>query len=125
MSYKNLEIWKLARELVIETHKMTVNELPKYEMFEVGNQIRRSSKSTKSNIVEGYGRRRYKQEYIRFLIYALSSNDETIDHLETLFETKSLTNENLYKSLHKRFNILGKMLNKFIQSVEKEHMSVK
>lgn len=71
---------------------MSLNELPKFEMYEVGSQIRRSSKSVKSNIVEGYGRRYYKQEFIHHLIISLASNDETIDHLETLFETKSLTN---------------------------------
>jgi len=88
LSYKNLEIWQIARELVIDIHKMTLNKLPKFEMFEEGSQIRRSSKSVKSTIVEGYGRRRYKQEFIRFLTYALGSNDETIDHLETLLNQK-------------------------------------
>jgi four helix bundle protein len=81
MSYKNLEIWGLAREVVIDIHKMTLSNLPAFEMFEEGRQIRKSSKSVKSSIVEGYGRRRYKQEFIRFLTYAISSNDETIDHL--------------------------------------------
>ncbi len=60
MSYKNLDIWKLSRELVIDIHKMTLTELPKFEMYETGSQIRRSSKSVKANIVEGYGRRSYK-----------------------------------------------------------------
>ena len=55
-------------------------------MFEEASQIRRSIKSVKSTIVEGYGRRYYKQEFIRFLHYAIASNDETIDHLETLFD---------------------------------------
>jgi four helix bundle protein len=104
---------------------MTLNELPKFEMYETGSQIRRSSKSIKSNIVESYGRRRYKQEFIHFLIYALSSNDETNDHLDTLFETKYLRNEMLYNALHSRLELLGKKLNKFIQSVEKEHVSIK
>jgi four helix bundle protein len=93
MSYKKLEIWQLARELVIDIHKMTLSELPKFEIYEEGSQIRKSSKSVKSTIVEGYGRRRYKQEFIRFLTYALASNDATIDHLETLFETESLKNK--------------------------------
>lgn len=74
---------------------MTLTKLPKFERFEEGGQIRRSVKSVKSTIVEGYGRRRYKQEFIRFLIYAIASNDETIDHLETLFETESLTDKEL------------------------------
>ena len=58
-------------------------------------------------------------------MFSLSSNDETIDQLETLYETKSFKNEALYNNLNKRLIILGKKLNKFIQSVEKEHMSVK
>jgi len=73
MSYKNLEIWQLARELVIDIHEMTLNKLPKFEMFEEGSQIRRSIKSVRSTIVEGYGRRRYKQEFLRFLCYAIAS----------------------------------------------------
>lgn len=82
-------------------------------------------KSVKSNIVEGYGRRRYKQEFIRFLTYSHASCDETIDHLETLFETGSLDDEKLYKDLHDRLNTLGAKLNRFIQKVESTHLSVK
>ncbi|MBU0560902.1 MAG: four helix bundle protein [Bacteroidetes bacterium] len=125
MSYRNLEIWSLSREIVIQIHKMTLNDIPKFEMFEDGSQIRRSSKSTNSNIVEGYGRRNYKQDYIRFMIYALSSNDETINHLETLFETESLKSAELYNSLIEQLNLLGKKLNVFIQSLQKYHMSEK
>ena len=36
MSYKKLEIWQLARELVIDMHKMTLEKLPKFEMYEEG-----------------------------------------------------------------------------------------
>ena len=125
MSYKKLEIWQLARELVIDIHKMTINELPKFEMYEEGSQIRKSIKSAKSTIVEGYGRRRYKQEYIRFLTYAIGSTYETTDHLETLFETESLRDEKLYKNLHKRVNLLGKKLIRFQEAVEKGHLSEK
>ena len=125
MSYKNLEIWQLARELVIDIHKMTLERLPKYEMFEEGSQIRKSVKSVKATIVEGYGRRRYKQEFIRFLHYAIGSNDETTDHLETLFETNSLEDEILYDELHERLEMMGRKLNMFIQAVESGHMSKK
>jgi four helix bundle protein len=125
MNYKDLEVWQLARELVIDIHKMTLHKLPGFEMFEEGRQIRRSIKSVKSTIVEGYGRRRYKQEFIHYLTYAISSNDETIDHLETLFETESLKEKQLYVSLHNKLEILGKKLNLLIQSVEKGHISKK
>ena len=97
MSYRGLEIWALARQMAIAVHRMTLQDLPKFEMYEEGSQIRRSAKSVSANIVEGYGRRRYKLEFIRFLVFAHSSCDETIDHL------------------------LGRKLNVFIDSVERLH----
>ncbi|MBI5730548.1 MAG: four helix bundle protein [Ignavibacteriales bacterium] len=123
MSYKNLEIWKLAKEIVIEIHEMSLQKLPKHEMYEVGSQIRRSSKSVKSNIVEGYGRRYYKQEFIHHLIIAIASNDETLDHLETLYETKSLSDEKFYQELHSKIELLGRKINSFIQAVKEDHKS--
>ena len=119
MSYKNLEIWVRSREISVIIHKMTLNDLPKFEMYEVGSQIRRSSKSIRSNIVEGYGRRRYVMEFIRFLTFSIASNDETIDHLETLYETESLKDKALYDDLHDKLEILGKKLNLFIQAIER------
>ncbi len=119
MSYKKLEIWERARDISIAIHKMTLTELPKFEMYEEGSQIRRSSKSVRSNIVEGYGRRRYVMEYIRFLSFSIASNDETIDHLETLFETGSLNSKIVYDELHDKLDILGKKLNLFIQAIER------
>lgn len=120
MSYKKLEVWQLARELSIEIHAMTLT-LPKFEQFEEAQQIRRSSKSVRSTIVEGYGRRFYKADYIKFIIYALSSNDETIDHLETLFETKSLTDIDLYNQIYQKAILLGKKLNNFLRAIQDQH----
>jgi four helix bundle protein len=68
MSYKKLNIWQLSRLLAIDIHEMSL-KLASHERFEVGSQIRRSIKSVKANIVEGYGRRRYKKDYIRFLLF--------------------------------------------------------
>ncbi len=63
-SYRDLEVYKLSKALAIRIHKMSL-QLPKFKLFEEGGQIRRSSKSTTSMIDEGYGRRRYKAEFIR------------------------------------------------------------
>ena len=115
----------MSRQLVIDVHRMTLTKLPKFEMFEEGGQIRRSMKSVKSTMVEGYGRRRYKQEFIKFLPYSLASCDETTDHLETLFETGSLPDQPLYDDLHQRLIRLGKQINNFTQSVERAHLSEK
>ncbi len=125
MNYRNLEVWQLARELVIAIHGMTLTKLPKFEMFEEGSQIRRSIKSVKSNIVEGYGRRRYKQEFIRYIDYALASCDETADHLDTLVATKSLTDRVTIEELTPKLDELGRKLNLFLQSIERNHISQK
>jgi four helix bundle protein len=125
MSYRDLEVWQLARDASIEVHRMTLRSLPHFELHEVGSQIRRSAKSVRANIVEGYGRRRYKAEFIRFLIFAQASCDETTDHLETLHETSSLQDEESFERLHTLLQTLGRKLNLFIQSVERNHRSEK
>lgn len=123
MDYKDLEVWQLARDLSIDIHHMTLHELPKFEMYEEGSQIRRSSKSIRANIVEGYGKRRYKMEFVRHLTYALGSARETEDHLNTLWETGSLTNEPLYQDLCVRMNTTIAKLVAFTRGVEQNHES--
>jgi four helix bundle protein len=54
-SYRHLEIYQESKKLAIEIHKMSL-KLPKFKIYEEGGQIRRSSKSVTSMIVEGYGR---------------------------------------------------------------------
>ena len=125
MNYRNLEVWQIAKELVVAIHEMTLTRLPKFELFEEGAHIRRSSKSVKSNIVEGYGRRRYKQEFIRYIDYALASCDETTDHLDTLVATTSLKDSQLADELNAKLDELGRKLNLFLQSIERRHISEK
>ncbi len=116
-SYQDLDIYKESKELAIQVHKMTLL-LPKFEMFEEAGQIRRSSKSITSMIVEGYGRRRYKADFIKYLVFAQAECDETIVHLGFLKETGSLDKEEVYQSLYSGYEVLSKKINKFIQWVE-------
>lgn len=104
--------------LSTEVHRMTLDQLPKFELYEQGSQIRRSAKSIRANIVEGYGRRRYQADYIRFLTYAFASCLETEDHLETLHESGSLKDAAIFGSLFDKTQILGRKLNKFIQAID-------
>ncbi len=114
-SYKDLDVYKLAYNLAIEIHHMTMT-LPNYELYEQGSQVRRSSKSIKDNIAEGYGRRRDKAEFIRFLIFAHSSCDEAISQLNMISEIHFQDNPLI--ELINNYDELGAKLNKFIQYVE-------
>lgn len=125
MSYRKLEVWQLAKELSSEIHRMSLDCVPKFGRYEEGSQIRRSMKSVRANSVEGYGRRRYKYDFIRFLTYAHASCDETIDHLETLHETSSLNDSARYDRLHEQLDRLGGRPNLFIRSVASQHLSVR
>lgn len=116
-SYRELDIYNDSKKLAIEVHKLTL-VLPKFELYEEGSQIRRSSKSVTAMIVEGYGRKRYKADFIKYLIYAQAECDETIVHLDFLFETESLRDKNKYDDLRSRYDLLSKRINKFIQWVE-------
>ncbi|WFB69080.1 four helix bundle protein [Chryseobacterium sp. WX] len=115
MSYRNLDIYKIAFDLFLKTHKASLL-LPKYELFELGSQLRRSSDSVITNIAEGYGRSTYRNDYIRFLIYSHASNDETINHLEKIMilypnfflEFETLRNE--YNTLGGKINIYKKLV---------------
>ena len=114
-SYKDLEIYQMAYKLALEVHKMSLT-LPKYELYEQGSQVRRSSKTIKDSIVEGFGRRRYKNDFVKFLIYSQSSCDETISQLNMISEIHF--QDNPISNLIDEYDILGKKINKFIQYVE-------
>lgn len=115
-SYKDLDIYQLAYGQAIKVHRMTM-DLLKYELYEQGSQVRKSTKSIKDNIVEGYGRRRYKDDFIRFLVYAHASCDEAISQL-TMINELHFSNTGL-NELIEEYNLLGGKINKFIQYVEK------
>jgi four helix bundle protein len=121
-SYRDLEIYKEAKRLAVEVHALTLT-LPKFEMYEEGSQVRKSSKSVPAMIVEGYGRKRYKADFIKYLTYAIAECDETIFHLEMLMDTKSLRQTERGQEIINSYDILSKRINKFIQWVE-EHFNV-
>ena len=117
-SYRDLEIYQLSYKLAVQIHKFSLT-LPKYELYEEGSQIRKSSKGITSCIVEGYGRRRYKADYIRFLTYAHASCDETILHLNFINDTHQLDDKEI-KYFLDNYDELGLKINKYIQYVESE-----
>lgn len=117
-SYKDLEIYNLSYDLAIKVHKMSL-KLPNYEMYEEGSQLRRSSKGVASCIVEGYGRKKYKADFIKFLTYSHASCDETILHLKFIKDTHCRDEQEI-QSYIDAYNELGSKINKFIQYVETE-----
>ncbi len=65
--------------------------------------------------------RRYKNEFIHYLFRAYGSAEETIDHLDFLFETKSLKDETNYHELHSEYDKLCGKIMRYIQAVDREY----
>jgi four helix bundle protein len=120
-SYKDLEIYQEAKALAVNVHQCSMS-FPKFELFEEGSQVRRSSKAIAALIAEGFGRRRYKAEFIKYLVYALAECDETMVHLDFLHETGSMKVE-AYRELTNRYDQLGRRLNKFTQWVVRQFVA--
>ena len=71
MNHKELDVWKEAMILVEEIYELT-KSLPKEELFNLSNQIRRAAVSVPSNISEGCARKSDK-ELLNFCFIALGS----------------------------------------------------
>ncbi|MEM0519011.1 four helix bundle protein [Aequorivita flava] len=113
-SYKDLDIYNLAFEYSIEVHHVSL-KMPKFELYEQGSQLRRSSKSIKDNIIEGYGRKAYKNDFIKFLTYSHASLLECKGQLETI---KELYNIPEIPDLIIKYDNLGAKIFTFIKYVE-------
>jgi four helix bundle protein len=114
-NYRDLEIYQIAFVLAKKVHIASL-KLPSFELYEQGSQIRRSSKSIKDQIAEGYGRRRYKSDFIKFLIYAQSSCDETTSQLEMIHQLYPELSD--FHKIFQEYDNLGKKINSYIQYVE-------
>ena len=115
----DLQIYRSAHELGTSAHRLSL-QLPKYELYETGRQLRRAAKFVSANLVEGYGRRRYKAEYLRFLIFAKASLDETKEHLLYIQDCHPELQPAVIP-LWGADDALGCRFHRFMQSVEAHH----
>ena len=56
---------------------------------------------------------------MKFLICSGASNDDTRDHLEDLYNTKSLIDKGLYNRLHDKIGLPGMKIKHYDEWVEK------
>ena len=82
------DAYQLAHKLAIEVHRMTL-ALPHFEEHEEASRLRRSSKAIPVNAAQVFGRKGDDPMYLRFMIWANASCDETIEHLKLLADTGS------------------------------------
>jgi len=74
MIHKNMDVWKLSMDLVINVYEKT-SKFPVEERFGLAQQMRRAAVSIPSNIAEGAARKS-PNEFVQFLYIALGSLSE-------------------------------------------------
>jgi hypothetical protein len=60
-TFEDLDVYKAAREFRKEMYGIT-RQLPGFEKFDLGSQIRRAAVSLTNNIAEGHGRFHYLEQ---------------------------------------------------------------
>ena len=115
-SYKELEVWQKAINLVVEIYK-TTKDFPQTERYALADQVQRSAISIPANIAEGWGRRSTK-EYIHFLTVARGSLMELETHM-VIAEKLGYLREEYVRGNRNEMESIGMMLNRLIQSLSK------
>jgi four helix bundle protein len=115
--FRDLKVYQLSYQLALEIFEIT-KEYPKEELYSLTDQIRRSSRSTPSNIAEAWRRRRYPKSFVNKLTDSLTEESETEVWLDFSKDLKYISKEKHSYFLEK-YNEVARMLSAMIDSPKK------
>ncbi len=110
-NFQELKVWQKAHQLVLEIYK-TTKKFPSEEKFSLVDQIKRSSSSIPTNIVEG-NERKTKNEFIQFLYISKGSCAETKYHLLLSKDLNYISDQD-YEKLNQQLTEISKMISSLI-----------
>ena len=111
--YRDLWVYERSYQLALEIHRIT-QKFPAYERRELGSQLRRAAVSVPVNVAEGYGRKRFAEDFKRFLVISLGSCNEVAVLLD-LGRDLGYLSEAVHTNLKQRYEEIGKGLHKLVQ----------
>ncbi len=89
-------------------------KLPKYEAYDLAQQMRRASKSIPANIAEEYSKRRTAKDFKLYLAHAMGSANEMVVHIRMAVQLGYCGAEES-GGLIEGYSVVGKQLNRLIQ----------
>lgn len=107
-TFRDLLVYKQAYRLALEISTLS-RAFPREEQYELGRQIRRSSRSVAANIVEGWTKRSSVAEFKRHLVIASGEAAETKFWLD-LAADEWLAKRESCRHLEGEYSKLGMML---------------
>ena len=115
-SYKDLEVWQKAMDMVVMCYQTTRN-FPKNEVYGLASQLQRAAVSIPANIAEGR-ERKYSKEFVQHLSIAYSSLAELETHIQ-IAQRLNYINSAKTKQLLEKTAEIGRMINGLRKSIEK------
>ena len=114
-SFEDLDVYNKLTKLHLEINELSL-KFPKFELYELGSQIRRSSNSAPANLAEGWSNKHIKI-YLEGINRAQAEVQETKHHLYVAFR-KNYLKEEEYSKYKSRYDECGKMLKGLERSLE-------
>ena len=115
-SYEDLQVYQKLVRLHIEVNSLTMT-FPKFELYELGSQLRRSSNAIAANIAEGWNNN-HINIYLEGINRALGELRETKHHLFIACK-KGYMNWTEYENYLLSYDECGKMLSGLRKSLQK------
>ena len=116
-TYRDLEAWKVAMDLVEECYRVT-GDFPKSEMYGLTGQMRRAACSIPTNVAEGHCRRTTKA-YANHVSIALGSHGE----LETCIDVSrrlGFLSSAQQQAVMLKCDAVGRLLNGLYSALERK-----
>jgi len=118
MRVEDLDVYNKLFELADEVYNITMT-FPKFEMYDLGSQMRRSSNSSPANLAEGFGNK-HTNIYTESISRAQGELRETCHHLKVAARRKYISQE-VCDALNARYIECSKMLYGLEQSLMRNH----
>jgi four helix bundle protein len=113
-SFRDLNVYQQLKALQLRIHRDSL-KFPKFELFELGSQARRSSNSAPAILAEGWGSR-HTNIYLEAVNRSLGEVRETQHHLDVAGSKGYLTPDQ-FNELDIAYDGCGRMLERLYQSL--------
>jgi four helix bundle protein len=104
-TFEDLEVYQVAREFRKKMYSVT-RQLPDFEKYDLGSQIRRAAVSLTNNIAEGHGRYHFADQ-MRFFLGSRGSLQELVDDLNVCEDEKYLPDDEVAELKKGAWRVLG------------------
>jgi len=110
-SFRDLDVYKRLYQAMLLIAEKILIKLPAEEKFGLIDQMRRASKAPLAIIAEGYAKKHYRKDWMRYINDAIGECNEMITHLSCCKDLYSrYVDTGLIEKLIADYDISGKQL---------------